>query len=991
MLQWFRKQQPSDSPGGNQSADLHIALTRKLIDFLESQISSPKKATSLLSQIARFKELPPTYQEKELPSLYLKIERYLVEEDSLKKFTKPQLRKTVQYRYEPLMELENFSLVFEPESAQELLLSQAFLKGLMVKTGALVDPTEEAVLNPVAEWIYHVPEVAHLPMPYGLKDSIPQSFSEWIPLLAKVSQNIFSYLEGKIGEEEATIQFEKTYRELSEIYRPLEAFYVIVQLLPDSLLDETKIGVLSGDQIRNVFLNKLDHMQKTNDDLTNQNAELEDVHSDLIIAQDTALESVKLFHSVLDTVEEGIVTADTTGKIIMMNKQILQIFGYEEEELIGQNIQVLMPEKYREQHRQGMTRYMETKESRAIGQKLVMEGVKKDQTVFPIDIQITETRISEQLYFTAAIRDISEEVKHETEFKKASSDLRLSEQKYRSLIDKMPDIIFTLSLDGAFTLINPAFEKGTGWKTDEWVGKPFTQIVHPDDSIAALKMFQQVLQGEEATMDSLRVRKNDGSYNVVELSVMPQHLNSKLVGALGIARDISKVQDIQNKLNQTETQYQKLIELNPDAAGVHVDGKLVYINDAGARLFGAQDATQLLNKPMVELIHPDFRAAAEARFSKLQQNGKVTEIADEKLLRFDGSEIDVTTAEVPVIYKKNQAVKFVFREKDGIAPAESSQMNGQEAESLLDQLPDAAFINDIDGGILQANLAACQMYTIEKDGLVGKDFLDLVPVDLRESISQNIYLMTHQRMVSCDTTTLKSTGGRFPIRLWARRVDFAGKTGVLLIVRDISDQSMSSEEKEKLAKESKAAKQKLHEISQKLQTANSKFEQTEFKLQNMQLEFEDLQLKLKSAQLQHEQAQARVEAFQQKETTQIQEIEALRQQIADSEARFSDAEARLEALQNERQSDSTSSRELQTNNQVLQAKLKNAELKIKKLSGLVPISPLDKQIRDDHAFWQRIGEAMEDPATLSLIEESSADFKEAAAEGSTELNNGLQE
>ena len=91
-------------------------------------------------------------------------------------------------------------------------------------------------------------------------------------------------------------------------------------------------------------------------------------------------------------------------------------------------------------------------------------------------------------------------------------------------------------------------------------------------------------------------------------------------------------------------------------------------------------------------------------------------------------------------------------------------------------------------------------------------------------------------------------------------------------------------------------------------------------------------------------------------------------------------------MENDYQSRSEVSRDQQTENQVLQAKLQNAQLKIKKLSELVPISPLDKQIRDDHAFWQRVGEAMEDQATLAIIEEFNPDFKDTA----TKSNNGLQ-
>ena len=118
MLQWFRKQESSHAEVNGNGNDMHIALMQKMVEFLEGQISAPKRATSVLSHVSRFKELPPSFQEKELPALYLKLEQYLCDEDPMQKFTRLALRKTVQYRYEPLMELENFNPIFEEKAAQ---------------------------------------------------------------------------------------------------------------------------------------------------------------------------------------------------------------------------------------------------------------------------------------------------------------------------------------------------------------------------------------------------------------------------------------------------------------------------------------------------------------------------------------------------------------------------------------------------------------------------------------------------------------------------------------------------------------------------------------------------------------------------------------------------------------------------------------------------------------------------------------------------------
>ena len=112
--------------------------------------------------------------------------------------------------------------------------------------------------------------------------------------------------------------------------------------------------------------------------------------------------------SVLNTVGEGIITIDTNSTIVMVNRKVQHIFGYEHEELIGQHLQLLMPETYRESHRMGMKRYLHTRMGQILGQRLELEGLRKDGSIFPLEICVTETKIGERLFFTAAVRDITE-------------------------------------------------------------------------------------------------------------------------------------------------------------------------------------------------------------------------------------------------------------------------------------------------------------------------------------------------------------------------------------------------------------------------------------------------------------------------------------------------------------------------------------------------------------------------------------------------------
>ena len=87
--------------------------------------------------------------------------------------------------------------------------------------------------------------------------------------------------------------------------------------------------------------------------------------------------------AVLETVGEGIVAADSSGKIVMVNQAVQDIWGHRAEELIGESLQMLIPEKYRQAHGAGWERYQQTGVSRVLGKRLELEGVRKDGSISP--------------------------------------------------------------------------------------------------------------------------------------------------------------------------------------------------------------------------------------------------------------------------------------------------------------------------------------------------------------------------------------------------------------------------------------------------------------------------------------------------------------------------------------------------------------------------------------------------------------------------------
>src|SRR6267143_1576690 len=145
----------------------------------------------------------------------------------------------------------------------------------------------------------------------------------------------------------------------------------------------------------------------------------------------------------------------------------------------------------------------------------------------------------------AALRDI-------TERRTAEAALRESEERYRTLVEGVRDIIFALSPEGTIASLNPAFETITGLRREEWVGQPFERLVHPEDLPLALALLGRVVRGELRPASQFRVHTAKGDYRVGEFSATPQLHEGRLVGILGIGRDVTERVQLEQQLRQAQ-------------------------------------------------------------------------------------------------------------------------------------------------------------------------------------------------------------------------------------------------------------------------------------------------------------------------------------------------------------------------------------------------------------------------------------------------------
>jgi two-component system sensor kinase FixL len=137
--------------------------------------------------------------------------------------------------------------------------------------------------------------------------------------------------------------------------------------------------------------------------------------------------------AILQTAVEGIITIDERGMVESMNPAAEKIFGYRAEEVIGNNVAMLMPSPYRAEHDGYLTNYLHSGQAKVIGIGREVVGQRKDGTVFPMDLAVSEVRLAERRLFTGILRDITERRRLEQEI------LEISDQERRRIGQDLHD------------------------------------------------------------------------------------------------------------------------------------------------------------------------------------------------------------------------------------------------------------------------------------------------------------------------------------------------------------------------------------------------------------------------------------------------------------------------------------------------------------------------------------------------------------------------
>jgi two-component system, sensor histidine kinase and response regulator len=468
-------------------------------------------------------------------------------------------------------------------------------------------------------------------------------------------------------------------------------------------------------------------------------------------------ESTELFEIIGNSALDALIVMNNAGNVTLFNPSAEKMFGYKEKEIMGKSVHdFLAPERYRQEFSEKFPEFRKTGRGDAIGKVVELIGLRKDGTEFPVEMSLAGFKKADEWMAVATVRDITKRKLTEDAFKK-------SEERYRSLVENINDVFYTLDNEGNITYISPVIERLSKYKVADLIGKSFIPLINPDDLPGLMESFNR-LQSGQMEPSEFRILDKDGTVIYVSTSSRPVYTDGQITGFTALMSNITERKRAEEALKESEEIFKNILEDAPD--GIYIsdlEGNLILGNRRCEEIIGYK-REELIGKNFLGLnLLPENELVKAAELLKANIEGKSTGPDEFNLIRKDGYSVPVeVNTSLIQRYGKTVALAFVRDIVKRKMAEDAFKKSEEKFRTLVSNVPGIVYrcevkapcrvlhINDVVFDVTGKPAADFLEGRIKWDDLVFPDDLKFSKQKVQESVEKKISYEMEYRIIGAD-------------------------------------------------------------------------------------------------------------------------------------------------------------------------------------------------------------------------------------------------
>ena len=509
-----------------------------------------------------------------------------------------------------------------------------------------------------------------------------------------------------------------------------------------------------------------------------------------------ALKSSELkFRGLLESTPDAMVVVDSKGKIIHINNQTVRHFGYTIDELLGQNIEILIPTRFHGHHVGLRNGYMRNPHPRQMGAGIELSGRRKDQTEFPVEISLNYQDIGSEIHILTGIRDITDRIKSEER-------LRESRERFSSSFEYAAIGMALVSTEGKWLKVNQSVCNIVGYPKDELMSMTFQDITHPEDLNLDLEYLHKMLDNEIQTYKiEKRYFHKTGRIVWVLLSVsLVRSKEKKPLYFISQIEDISEWKVTQQALIGSEERFR--LAVSGTGMGIWEWNKLTgkaFVSAKFYELLGFENKELELDLAKIfQRINPAHLGQVKRDISKHLLTNETFQI--EFQMKKKNGEYTWVAASGQAQFDENNSLVRMLGYLTDISKRKQAE---DRFEGLFSSSPDSIVMLGLNKNIIMANNKSGQLFGSDTNQMIGKSIERFIPnfiSTLNEKLDERVRMNQEKCIngMTLDLYVFNRNNEQIPVEIALSEMVSDGEQLVVAIIRDVSERQRADAERRRI-------------------------------------------------------------------------------------------------------------------------------------------------------------------------------------------------